>query len=212
MCFSAQASFIASSFLLFVGILNLKINKRKDLKVLSVMPLLFSIQQFFEGILWLTLGNEIFPLLQTFSKVTFLIFAILIWPMYVSSSLIELEKGTIRKKVLKVIYKFSIIWTISAAIYMVIHEPTAEICKSHISYSVPLSGLLGGIATISYLILTIPPYFITSNKKLWGFGVIISITATIAYIFYNAYFTSVWCYFAAIASMFILVIIKEENK
>ena len=212
MCFSAQASFIASGFLLFIAILSIKINKKENLKVLSLMPLLFSIQQFFEGILWLTLESNIFPLIQTASKIIFLIFAILIWPMYVTYSIKKFETKDFRESILKLLYKLSIVWTIIATIYMVIFQAEAEICTGHISYGIQIGGLLAGIATISYLVFTILPFFISSNKKLWVFGILIAITAAIAYTFYNSYFTSVWCYFAAIASSTMLIIIKIENN
>ncbi len=212
MCFSAQASFTASGILLLVGILTIQINKRKELKILSLMPLLFSIQQFFEGILWLTLQNEVLPTIQTISKVIFLIFAILIWPVYVSLSLEKLEKKTLRQKILNTIYRFSVIWFIGASIYMILYVPSAEICEGHIAYSIPISGIIATFAFFTYFIFTILPFFITSNRKLNYFGIAVIITAIGAYLFYSAYFTSVWCYFAAIISMFILYIIKLENE
>ena len=56
MCFSASASFIASGGLAALGGVSFVSAKKKD-KVLAVIPIMFSIQQFCEGIQWLYLNS-----------------------------------------------------------------------------------------------------------------------------------------------------------
>ena len=79
MCFSASASFIASGGLAALGGVSFVSAKKKD-KVLAVIPIMFSIQQFCEGIQWLYLNSgsssPVFGYL-------FLLFAFILWPIYV---------------------------------------------------------------------------------------------------------------------------------
>lgn len=60
MCFSANASFAASAFLVPAGLYCLKEARQieKPYWLFAVMPLLFGIQQLTEGQLWLALAAE----------------------------------------------------------------------------------------------------------------------------------------------------------
>ena len=54
MCFSAEASFIASGGLAVAGGASLKVAK-KEQRLIALIPLLFAIQQAIEGMQWLYL-------------------------------------------------------------------------------------------------------------------------------------------------------------
>ena len=57
MCFSAGASFAGGAVLSVVGIATQgKVRKPKQ-RLFAVIPLLFALQQFAEGILWITLKS-----------------------------------------------------------------------------------------------------------------------------------------------------------
>ena len=214
MCFSAQASFIASVILVLIGIITLKINSDNRYKALSLMPFLFGIQQFFEGVLWVSFNSNGLPFVHELSKYIFLVFAILIWPFYVPQTmLLAEEKGNnLKKKVLTNLRNFSVLWVTLAAVYMVVHTPSASAATSHIAYTVPITGFLSALAVGTYLLLTITPFFISSNIKIKLFGVLFSLTAILSYRYYSAYFTSVWCYFAAVVSSLSLLLIWSENR
>ena len=59
MCFSAEASFGASAILLTIGVISLNKSVNVPQKVLSCIPFIFGVQQFSEGILWLSLYHVI---------------------------------------------------------------------------------------------------------------------------------------------------------
>ena len=54
MCFSATASFVASGALSALGVATLRATQRKAEIPFATIPLLFGIQQFVEGVLWLS--------------------------------------------------------------------------------------------------------------------------------------------------------------
>ena len=64
MCFSATASFGASTILMGAGIVTLKMVKDPKQIMFASIPILFSIQQFTEGFVWLTYHNAQYVLMQ----------------------------------------------------------------------------------------------------------------------------------------------------
>lgn len=100
MCFSAKASFIVSSGLIGIGISAINKVKNKFQIPFSIIPVLFSFQQLTEGILWLSLTTSQFNHLKEPATFTFLIFAQVIWPIWVPASIWLLEKNNLRKKIL----------------------------------------------------------------------------------------------------------------
>ncbi len=58
MCFSATASFTASFSLSVLGVATPTQTTSKKQLLLATFPLLFAIQQFFEGVVWLNLDNQ----------------------------------------------------------------------------------------------------------------------------------------------------------
>jgi hypothetical protein len=54
MCFSATASFSAGTVLLGLGALTLKLVRHPRELMFAAIPLLFAIQQWTEGVIWLT--------------------------------------------------------------------------------------------------------------------------------------------------------------
>src|SRR5437660_880334 len=60
MCFSAEASFGVSAVLLPAGLYCVRAAARKNPAYLplALFPVLCSVQQFFEGLVWVGLGND----------------------------------------------------------------------------------------------------------------------------------------------------------
>lgn len=98
MCFSATASFTASAVLGFVGAATLIKTQNKKAWLLAAVPMLFSLQQFVEGLLWLSLKNHSeYTLPLTY---IFLFFALLLWPIYVPIMALVMEPKKIRRRIL----------------------------------------------------------------------------------------------------------------
>jgi len=87
------------------------------------------------------------------------------------------------------------------------YNATAQIRGFHIQYLLDCPQMLLQIALIFYLIATITPMFVTSIKRVYLFGFFISLSYFVAMIFYDEYLVSVWCFFAAMASVTVLWIV-----
>ncbi len=100
MCFSAEVSFGASAVLVTTGALTIVENKRNDQRFFAMIPILFGIQQFFEGWVWLALQGNGHEIMGEISKYGFLIFAQLVWPVWIPLSAYKLERNVKRKRLI----------------------------------------------------------------------------------------------------------------
>lgn len=89
MCFSA-ASFTAGALLLGAGILAVKSARGPRELPLAAIPLLFSIQQLIEGVVWLTFRYEA-PLLNAVMTHAYSFFSHVLWPVYVPVAVLLIE-------------------------------------------------------------------------------------------------------------------------
>ena len=204
MCFSAPASFVTSGGLAALGGASLVIAKKED-KIIALIPLLFSIQQFFEGVQWLHLYAGSTSLLAGYG---FLFFAFIVWPVYVPTFVYMLDEK--RRKVLR----WFIFLGMLIALYFVwiFASQSLSISRLHACISYGFNVPFNLPATMLYVTTILGPLFISSKKIFNMFGVIASIAAIIAWLFFTFAFTSVWCFFAAIVSSLFFFYILQENK
>jgi hypothetical protein len=98
MCFSAAASFSVSGILLVAGIATLRQAKERKVVPFALIPLIFSVQQLTEGVLWIALQNPEYEGWRNAAAYVFMVFAQVVWPVWVPLSVLLLEKEEVRKK------------------------------------------------------------------------------------------------------------------
>lgn len=199
MCFSAPASFAAAAVTGALGLASIaKADGPRELP-LAAMPLLFSLQQAVEGLLWLMLpvapsGGEASAL-----TLVFLIYAKVFWPVYAPVAVALVETDGWRR---------ALMWAIAAAGAMVgayflpqvlAESHPAAILGGHIVYEGP-SGVPPWIM-IGYFLATCIVLVASSSPSIRTLGALVTAGAAITYAFYWQAFTSVWCFFAAAASI-----------
>src|SRR4051812_24589349 len=143
MCFSATASLTASAILGCAGTISVKQVRNHSEYGLAAIPLLFAIQQVAEGLVWMSFtGNSDY---QQAGMLIFLLFAQVIWPVWIPASVLLLEANRIRKQWLL----FTLIAGISCAALlgyrMCTHQFNAEIQEHHIRYSIVSSSFLSNL-------------------------------------------------------------------
>ena len=199
MCFSAPASFVASGGLAVLG--GASLAAKKEDRILAAIPILFGIQQAFEGIQWLYLNKDASSL---FAGYGFLFFAFIVWPIYAPSVVFALDKK--RRKILKWFMFLGIGVAIYSFILLLTQSLTIQQRSSCINYT--FNFPLHGLVTIAYFAAVFVPMLISSRKTFRWFGIVIALLAIISWIFFAVAFTSVWCFFAAIVSSMFFVYIK----
>ncbi len=218
MCFSATASFTAAAVLTGIGATTLYKNRSEKTLLFAAMPILFGIQQALEGIVWLTLNaGDTSSLLHQIGVAGFLFIASLLWPVWMPTALYLLETQINRKKLLVICLFIGAFTSALFSIYWYNKGIRAEIFNNHIYYSsLPQSYFTlfppYFILMISYFASTLLPCFISSIKYVWVFGVLITIGSIVAELSSALNFESLWCFFAAAASIAIYFILEEYRK
>ena len=207
MCFSAVASFTASAFLGALGFLLVRKHYQTKRTLLAIIPFFFAFQQLSEGVLWLSLeGSNGLDAWGQISQKIYLFFAYLFWPFYLPLAFFAAERSPERKKLLLINTVIGLIYSIGAA-YDIHQGPLhpAEIVHQSIQYG--SSGL--GIK-ILYAVIALMPFFISSIKWVWLFGIVGGLAFVISAVFFYYAFTSVWCFAAALITCGAFLIAREK--
>lgn len=206
MCFSAEASFTAAAVLAATGIVSLKLAARKQLFLLALMPLLFATQQFAEGILWIYLPQDPDSAVTEGSRYIFQFFAYIFWPVYVPLALMMAETNRTRKGLIAIAFVLGCVESIYFLVNAADSGPSVDIVNHSIQYH-PNSSWFKW----TYLAIVAVPAFISSLHWAKLFGVLVVITFLITDYFYTSTFVSVWCFFSAVISVMICLIVYRNR-
>jgi hypothetical protein len=202
MCFSAPASFTAAAITGLAGAYCVRrVHRRAELPI-AAMPLYFSMQQAMEGILWLTLAQPDSTEASAFLTHTFMLFALVFWPVFVPLAALAIEPERWRQLAIKACLVCGII--VSTYFLWSLHMTprTATIGDHHIVYSA--DPHLPDIIRVFYPLATCAAPLLSSHRTVQVLGALVFAGSIAAYLaFWNA-FTSVWCFFAAAASAVIV--------
>ncbi len=207
MCFSAQASFIASGALFILGSYAVKKIKNKTSLPFALTPIMFAIQQIAEGFVWLGKTNPNLSGMLSTATWLYLFFAFFFWPIWIPTATILLEKNMARRHILYIILGIGITVATTLAYTTLLSGVQPEVSCSHIRYNVALPEMLNLWGPFMYCIATIAPFFVSTKRYFWLFGIGLIISVATTYLLYAAFFTSVWCFFSALLSMGIIALV-----
>ncbi len=198
MCFSASASFVVSGALVVGGSATLTYVKKKTELPAALVPLLFAVQQFVEGLQWL--AEKPSDLSQNLGY-AYLAFAYLLWPVYIPIAVLLLEKNKTRKNLLKLFLAIGIAVSLYL-LYILLTQPiSVTVAENHIAYLTEAPGNF--VSLIPYLLALCGSLFISSDKFLRLFGLFVLAAFVYSYFNITQGFGSVWCFFAAVTSILV---------
>ncbi len=214
MCFSAEASFGAGAVIGIMGVVAIKKASTTSQRVLAIIPLFFSFQQCMEGILWLSLPNLDELLWHRIGTYGFLVFAWVVWPVFIPFSIRLLEEDRIRRKILTVILGMGGFVSLCFAYVLIFYHAESSIMGHHIQYkqNFEYGKRFSWLTSICYFVSIAISPFTSSNKKFWLLAITILISFIITKLYFQDHFVSIWCFFAAILSILILWIIVHLRE
>jgi hypothetical protein len=211
MCFSAEASFAGGVIISAIGVATVtKVHKSSQL-VFASIPLFFGVQQFTEGILWLTLPNPDYVTIRKFSTYLFLIMAEVLWPMMIPLSVLFMEENQKKKKLLLGFLLLGVCLSAYYATCLILFNVNPEIMGYHIHYHTNAPQTFAILTFAIYLAVTITPLFISSIRKTHLLGVLMFLSCAVTVVFFKQFLTSVWCFFAALMSGVIFWILRDSK-
>jgi hypothetical protein len=212
MCFSASASFGASLVLSVIGVATIKNTRHREQLPFASIPFVFAVQQFSEGVLWLTLPYSDYVATQKIATYFFLFFAQIVWPILVPIAILLLEKRSAKIMIQKVLVGAGLMVGLYLAYCLLSFNVEAKIVGHHIKYSQDYPVVYRIYSIALYGLATIIPSFFSHIRRMWILGLAILVSYIIAAIFYTHYILSVWCFFAAILSVSLYVIMLEIRE
>jgi hypothetical protein len=212
MCFSSEASFAGGVIISAIGVAVVtKVHKPSQLLFASI-PLFFGLQQFTEGILWITIPNPEYAGIQRIATYLFLIMADFLWPVLIPLSILLMERNARKRKSLWFLLIAGLIVSIYYAFCLLFLNVTPQIMGYHIMYITDFPEFIAIPIFILYLVATITPLFISSIQRTHLMGILMFLSCLVTAIFYTQYLTSVWCFFAALISGVIYWILCDSKK
>jgi hypothetical protein len=207
MCFSTEASFTTALILGLTGYASLKNISSRSQFFLAAIPLLFAIQQLAEGFVWIQLNQQLEPnAFFVSAHYIFLAFAFLLWPIWIPLSLAMVEKIKWRRSLIYLNLACGIVLSLINLSYALKQHVSVQIVHHSLQY-------LGDVPsqTLLYPFIVLLPCFLSSMKNMWVFGILVALGYIVADYFYTMSFVSVWCFFAAIVSLAIYKIVKDNH-
>lgn len=209
MCFSAEASFTASIALAAISFASYqRITKKKQLLLLGV-PIGFALQQFLEGLVWLSFKYNFNPILSQLATYGFLFFAFIIWPVYIPLVLTKLERKIKSRKFLTGLTVLGSTVSAGLLVILIVGGATPELANCHIFYRLGIifSSVQLLVTGLIYLLVTVGAMLSSSLRGMRVLGIATLSSFIVAQYFYYLVAVSVWCFFAALLSLLIYWII-----
>ncbi len=206
MCFSATASFSASAVLLGMGTLTLKSTKHRRDWLFAAIPLLFAVQQFIEGVIWLSFDYEA-SLLNSVMTYAYTFFSHVLWPLYLPLAVICMEPQGWRRNTLFGFVATGAIVSLYLLYYLVFYPVASAPIGHHVLY---ISPHFYKEAVISaYVLASVFGSLLSSHRMVNAFGILSLLSFMVASYFYTAWLISTWCFFCALLSVIIYFHVKE---
>jgi hypothetical protein len=202
MCFSATANFVGSGVLGSVGVVTLtRVKHRREL-LFAALPLLFAIHQFIEGFVWLGLDGILSPAVAHNMGAAFMLYAQGLLPFLLPLSILLFEPdGPSRKRMLPflglgIATTLYILWALTAFPLQLYVKENSIVYINQATNNMTVAVL--------YVIATCGSLFFSKIKMMVVFAAanLIIVLAVMAVKRYA--FTSLWCAYAAVASVIIL--------
>jgi hypothetical protein len=202
MCFSAAANFVGSGALGASGVITLtRVKHRRELQFAS-LPALFAIHQFIEGFVWLGLDGMLSSQVTHNMGAAFMLYAQGLLPFLLPLSVLLFEPDARSRRrmlpflVIGVLTALYILWALTA-------YPTQIFVKGN-SIVYINQATNNTFVAVFYVIATCGSLLFSKVKDMAIFGVA-NLAILLAVMAVKRYaFTSLWCAYAAVASVIIL--------
>jgi hypothetical protein len=201
-CFSAAANFVGSGVLGTIGVATLTKVKHKRELLFASLPTLFAAHQFIEGFVWLGLDGAMSPAVTQKMGAAFVLYAQGLLPFVIPLSVLLFEpdrKSRRRMIPFLVIGTLTTLYMLWALIAYPLHIFVKENSIVYIN-----DGTNNTVLAVLYVIATCGSLFFSKVRDMVIFGaanlvILLTVMAVKRYAF-----TSLWCAYAAVASVIIL--------
>ena len=202
MCFSATANFVGSGVLGAVGVVTLtKVKHRREV-LFAALPVLFAIHQFIEGFVWLGLDGILSPVVAHDMGAAFMLYAQGLLPFLLPLSVLLFEPNAKSRRRMRPFVVVGggttlyILWALTAYPLQLYIRGNSIVYINQATNNTAVAVL--------YVIATCGSLFFSKIKMMVAFGAANLAILLVVMEVKRYAFTSLWCAYAAVASVIIL--------
>jgi hypothetical protein len=210
MCFSATANFVGSGVLGAVGVVTLtKVKHRREL-LFAALPILFAVHQFIEGFVWLGLDGVLSPAVAHDMGAAFMLYAQGLLPFLLPLSVLLFEPNAkSRSRMLPFLVlggatALYILWALTAFPLQLYVRGNSIVYINQATNNTAVASL--------YVIATCGSLFFSKIKMMIIFGAANLAILLVVMEVKRYAFTSLWCAYAAVASVIILAYFWRSHR
>ena len=210
MCFSATANFVGSAVLGAAGVATLtRVKHRREL-LFAALPMLFAVHQFIEGFVWLGLDGILSPAVAHDMGAAFMLYAQGLLPFLLPLSVLLFEPNAkSRSRMLPFLVlggatTLYILWALTAFPLQLYVKGNSIVYINQATNNTAVALL--------YVIATCGSLFFSKIKMMVVFGAA-NLAILLVVMGVKRYaFTSLWCAYAAVASVIILAYFWRSHE
>lgn len=201
MCFSVQADLVVGLALVPVGVLTLREVRRPRELVFAALPLLFAVHQLVEALVWAGTNGDVSTTVEHAATMAYLVFAMPVLPILVPLGVLLLEPRGSRLRVAGFVVLGAAVSAYFA--FVLLTEPVSVAVHPYgLEYETGVRN--GGLWVTLYIVAVIGPSLLSGYSSIVAFGLLNLVGLTVVAIVYAEAFVSLWCVYAAVASVLIL--------
>src|SRR5580658_2755759 len=210
MCFSAAANFVGSGALAAIGVVTFTKVKHRNELLFAALPTLFAVHQFIEGFVWLGLDGILSPTVAHNMGAAYMLYAQGLLPLLLPLSVLLFEADAKSRRrmlpflVLGSLLTLYILWALIA------YRTQIYVRSNSIVYLNPATN--NTAVAILYVVATCGSLLFSKVKDMVLFGIANLAILLVVMGFKRYAFTSLWCAYAAVASVIILAYFWRSSE
>ncbi len=210
MCFSPQADLIGGTVVAVLGVDALRhVQFRRDIPIAS-LPLILGAHQLVETFVWLGLQGHVSHMLGDAAKWVYLAVAFVLLPILVPVAVVSIEQDRGRKRLMIPFAVLGAVVSVTLALAMADGPVTAKLSGLHIAYGIGLR--YGWLIVGLYVVATCGSLLMSSHQEIVIFGIVNLCVVVLLAWFQKNGFASLWCGWAALASVAIAMHLRYEGS
>ncbi len=196
------ADLVVGTALVPVAVLSLReVRHRRELPF-AALPAVFAVHQLLEVAVWAGLDGDVSAGIANLAMRAYLFIAWPLLPIYLPLALLMLEPRGFRLRVVPFVALGSVVSVYLA--YVVLANPVEIIRHPYgLEYATVVQHPV--VWAVLYIVAVIGPPLLSGYRSIFAFGVLNLVGLLLVAVFYAQEFASLWCIFAAVSSILILV-------
>ncbi|CAN5613891.1 hypothetical protein BH09ACT8_BH09ACT8_19700 [soil metagenome] len=209
MCFSATADLAVGAALVPVAIASLReVRHRRELPF-ALLPSIFAVHQFLEAAVWAGQDGEVPSTVAHVAMRAYLFIAFPLLPTLIPVAVLLLEPRGARRRVAIFVVLGAIVSSYLTVVVLL--RPVTVVMHPHaLEYQSIVQAPV--VWAVLYIIAVIGPALMSGYRSIVAFGVANLVGLTIVAAVFEAAFASLWCVWAAAASVLILVHMMRRRR